>query len=261
MVKWDKHYKLCKGFDRGSKIYVRSEFEDLCHKLTHIRVSDDNLCIKVYAKLPSTAKIYLLVKSFSSFSLPKFGNPIAIVIDMDVANSIENLVCKALEISLDERDWKVVVKNNLPLVLALPILEPNRVVRFLLVGAMGSIVNLAVAQSIFNVLTRIGLTEFVRNPLSSASGFESSVLFNFILHEKWTFRDSGIRKDLRSILLRLIKYHGASITSFSSQLLLATILPITIGLRFWVAQLIGIVVGFALNFILGYVYTWSGRSV
>ncbi|ADV64974.1 GtrA family protein [Desulfurococcus mucosus DSM 2162] len=154
-----------------------------------------------------------------------------------------------------ERDGGVKLKlysQRLPRILALPLSEVNRVARFIAVGASGVAVNLAVAELSHRLLQGNPL---IANPIASTAGFEASVLWNFTLHEEWTFKDAGLSSKGR--LVRLIKYHLASIASWMSQVFFATVMPIYLGTPFWLGQAVGVLVGFTVNFILGYIYTWS----
>lgn len=245
----------------GWKIFVRRGFETLCAKLTDISYPPAIDCVEVRTRLPLRVKLAILMNSLKRLEKPGFEKPIGIVVSNKDEVILEKHCCEALKISLNLEDANRVVRSVLPVFIALPLIEPLRVMKFVVVGVAGSVVNLAVAQFVFNLFTSIGVFELIKNPVSSLAGFESSVLFNFILHERWTFADTDIDRGFRNVFARLVKYHGASIASFSSQILLATFLPILLGVVFWLAQLTGIIVGFALNFILGYVYTWSRSRV
>jgi len=102
---------------------------------------------------------------------------------------------------------------------------------------------------------------YIANPVASTAGFETSVLWNFTLHEKITFRGTSLNRSLKSVLIRLVKYHFVSIGSWVTQVTLATMLPILLHTPFWLAQLTGILLGFIVNFIFGYIYTWSKNRI
>uniref|UniRef100_A0A7C2FD34 GtrA family protein n=1 Tax=Thermosphaera aggregans TaxID=54254 RepID=A0A7C2FD34_9CREN len=243
------------------RISVRRGFEALCVKLKDTSYPAGVECVEVRAPLPFRIKLAVLLGSLMRLEKPQLKKPVGIIINKKDEIDLEEHSCETLKVSLNPQEADEIIRSLLPLSIALPLIEPLRVVKFLIVGVAGSIVNLAIAQSVFNYLTGIGVVDLIKNPISSLTGFESSVLFNFTLHEKWTFADTNIDRGFRNVITRLIKYHGASITSFTSQILLATFLPILLGVVFWLAQLTGIIVGFALNFILGYVYTWSRSRV
>ncbi|MEM4663664.1 MAG: GtrA family protein [Desulfurococcaceae archaeon] len=200
-------------------------------------------------KLASRVSLYrrLLMKILGLKPLETIGDKVV----WAVVNNGESL----LEVELKGDDWYLVYSRKLPRVIALALAEPTRVAVFMLVGASGVPVNLAVAVYVHSRLSAIlGL---LANPLASTAGFEASVLWNFTLHEKVTFRGRKLDRTLKGVLARLLKYHVASVISYLSQVLMATLLPAVLGFSFWLAQLLGVIVGFTVNFILGYAYTWS----
>lgn len=159
---------------------------------------------------------------------------------------------------LNEEELHWVLSRKLPRVLSLFIAEYRRVLIYTLVGASGIVVNLyAALLFLYNVAARLIPQEALGYFASSSFGFEASVLWNFVLHEKLTFRGTRQERGLGGILKRLAKYHVASAASYLAQVMCATFLPIALGLAFYIAQLIGILIGFTLNLILGYFYTWS----
>lgn len=163
-----------------------------------------------------------------------------------------------VSVEVSGEEWVQVLSTKLPRVLAIVLAEPLRVLVFVAVGASGILVNLAVATAVYNSIKHYGL---VANPLASAIGFEASVLWNFTLHEKVTFKDRSLDRSARGVISRLLKYHIASIASLATQVLFATLIPVALGVEFWIGQLAGILVGFAVNYLLGYVYTWSTQLI
>jgi putative flippase GtrA len=161
-------------------------------------------------------------------------------------------------VDLNEADWLKIYSKRIPKLIALPLSEPLRVLVFIAVGVSGILVNLACAHIVHGLLSGYGLISY---PVASTSGFESSVLWNFTLHEKVTFRGTGLDRRVRSVFVRLVKYHIASIGSWITQVSMATTLPLLLRTPFLLAQFVGIVLGFAVNFILGYIYTWSMHRV
>lgn len=158
-------------------------------------------------------------------------------------------------VELSKEDLYRVYSHRLPKFIALPLSEPYRVLVYVAVGGAGIVVNLVVA-----VLTQQALVKslgLVANPLASTTGFEASVLFNFTLHETVTFRGTGLEKSGHGVLSRLLKYHVASVVSWVTQVTMASTLPVLLKTPFWLAQFAGIIAGFVVNFILGYMYTWS----
>lgn len=158
-------------------------------------------------------------------------------------------------IELNNEDWFNIYSHKLPGFIALPLSEVHRVLLYVLIGISGVFINLGTAVYVYKAI--IEFTGALAYPIASTMGFETSVFSNFTLHELITFRGVKLGRDKSSVFKRLLKYHAASIASWITQVSLATILPIALGLAFWISQLTGIIMGFIVNFILGYIYTWS----
>jgi len=224
--------------------------EILSSKISNIAVSN-NVCIGTKLSL-----YRLLLLKLLRLRVLKLNSRIVvwgIIAGRDFSKCREVIL-----VNLNNSDWLELYSKKLPRLLALPLSEPLRVLVFTLIGISGIFVNLASALIIYTLLAKYG---YIANPIASTTGFETSVLWNFILHEKITFRETGLEKRLRSVLVRLVKYHFASIGSWTAQVTMATLLPLLLKTPFWLAQLVGIILGFAVNFILGYIYTWSMHRV
>lgn len=226
--------------------------EILSSKIDNIVVSNST-CTCISTRL----SLYrLLLLKLLRLRVLKSNNRIVvwgIIAGRDFSKCRENIL-----VNLNDNDWLQLYSKKLPKLLALPLSEPLRVLIFTLIGISGIFVNLVSAQTVYTLLARYG---YIANPIASTTGFETSVLWNFILHEKITFRGTGLEKHLRKMLVRLVKYHFASIGSWAAQITMATLLPLSLRTPFWLAQLVGIVLGFVVNFILGYIYTWSMHRV
>jgi dolichol-phosphate mannosyltransferase len=118
-------------------------------------------------------------------------------------------------------------------------------VRFAIVGGLGTLVNLAT----------VALTGYylgIEHWVSVVTAFEVSTLFNYTLHEVWTFKTSF----RRGFLSRLLKFHGAVVVQFLSQMSFSNLLYYAYGVGRLTAQLVGIVVGFILNYLLSKFMVW-----
>jgi len=126
--------------------------------------------------------------------------------------------------------------------------------KFALVGLAGTAVNLAVLTLLSISIPLLTSTLFV---LGSAIAIEVSTLFNFSLHERWTFRDrrSG------STLMRLLRFHLSVAPAIATQYLVANALKYLIGANPILAQFIGIVLGFTVNYLLSELKVWRGRKL
>ncbi len=121
-------------------------------------------------------------------------------------------------------------------------------VKFAAVGLLGALLNLLV----MNISLLIGL------PLDAASllGIETSLLFNFVLHEQWTFGTNMRGKWLD----RLIGYHGASAGGIIATYGVMKSL-VVLGLAGPIAgQAVGIIAGFGVNYTLSLTKVWGSRA-
>ncbi len=156
------------------------------------------------------------------------------------------------EIPLSEHALAVYGKLPYPIVLLLK--EPNRVIRFGIVGSLGALVNVSTVVISANILGYTSEAKLLLIPVFL--GFEASIVFNFILHELWTFREMDLPRGFLDRLRRLFKYHIASIVSLiiqsSTVLLLTGLFSINLAL----SDFIGILLGFIANYIIGRTITW-----
>ncbi len=173
-------------------------------------------------------------------------------------NTILSNATRVIELSYDIPlvYYIVNIYSKLPYPLLLAIREPWRILKFALVGLLGSIVNVSVVE-LTSMLLDIQSKNMFFLLIPGFTGFEVSLTTNFILHELWTFRDMNLPRKPMSILKRYLKYHGVSIASLLSQLSSIFILTGFFGVKIGIAAFIGIVLGFLANYILGRLFTWS----
>ncbi|MEM2234442.1 MAG: GtrA family protein [Desulfurococcaceae archaeon] len=150
------------------------------------------------------------------------------------------------------------VYGKLPYAIAMLIKEPSVVIKFGLVGLFGSIVNASIVT--LTLPQAVSIDPLLGLPLAVLTGFETSLLFNFTLHEVWTFRGMKFSSNFSKRLIRLIKYHLSSLTSFITQLTVTYILVNFFGLYIAYASLIGIALGFIANYVLGVTLAWRKTS-
>ncbi len=103
--------------------------------------------------------------------------------------------------------------------------ELKRVVKFLIVGGSGFILQTTVQE----IIIRVGIATFlatllISNSISHASTFdelrdtigaffgaETAIICNFMFNNFWTFKDTGKIKENRSLLYRLLKFNLTSV--------------------------------------------------
>ena len=126
--------------------------------------------------------------------------------------------------------------------------------KFAFVGALGTIVNLATLYILGLLVPQLVGRLFI---LGSATAIESSVLFNFTLHELWTFRDRRGGSAVRRLLL----YHLGVLPAILVQYLTAISLKYLLSMNPFVAQLIGIFMGFIVNYLICELGIWTKKSM
>ena len=118
--------------------------------------------------------------------------------------------------------------------------------RFALVGASGTVVNLGV----FSVALHANLNKYVASPLA----IEVSIIWNFVLNNYWTFRERQTRDRTR---IKGLKYNLVSVASLGVSF--ATFLALSIfapRLSPQMAQLAGIVPAVLVNYFLNSYWTF-----
>ncbi|MEL9940934.1 MAG: glycosyltransferase family 2 protein [Ignisphaera sp.] len=126
--------------------------------------------------------------------------------------------------------------------------------KFVLVGLAGMVVNLGVLQLI-GFLSPLLINQLFA--VGSAISIEISVVFNFVLHEVWTFRDRRSGK----AMARLALFHVSSAPSVIVQYLSAVSMKYGLSMNPIIAQLIGILIGFPFNYIFSELGIWKRKSV
>jgi uncharacterized protein YqeY/putative flippase GtrA len=117
-----------------------------------------------------------------------------------------------------------------------------QLLRFGVVGVLGTVVNVAILHVLHNELGW-GFTR------SSAIATELAIIHNYVWNELWTFH---IR---RLDLGRLIRYQMSSLLAFTVTVAVATLAKELIDPR--LAQFVGILAGAGLNYVVNVRWTWG----
>ncbi|MEB3862143.1 MAG: glycosyltransferase family 2 protein [Desulfurococcales archaeon] len=123
----------------------------------------------------------------------------------------------------------------------------SRLARFAIVGGIGALLNLGV---MYLLLPIAGVDA------SSIAGIEAGILWNFILHEEWTFKS----KFAKGVAKRLIGYHVSSLAGIASTYIVMRLLYTLAGVNPVLGQAIGIIVGFIANYTLSSGVVWRGAK-
>jgi len=125
------------------------------------------------------------------------------------------------------------------------IVDIGRFVRFSLVGGSGVLVN---AAMFYALSVWLGLDYRLAAPVAT----ETAILSNFTLNRLWTFADA----EPAPLRTRLWRYHLTALGGFAVHY---AVLIALVELQAWdesLANLVGIAVGMAWNYILNVKWTW-----
>jgi putative flippase GtrA len=125
----------------------------------------------------------------------------------------------------------------------------EKLFKFLVVGALGTFVNM-----LFLWLCKdlIELEVWV----SGIIAIETSVIFNFVLHNLWTFNKNN---NIHSIHGRFIRYHLSVLLGVSINYLILIILNKQFGVNYLLSNFIGICIATISNYLLSSRWAWKGE--
>ncbi len=124
--------------------------------------------------------------------------------------------------------------------------ERLRVVRFCIVGASGVVVNLAVFELAFMVLTFVA---------SNALGIAVSIFTNFLLNDRWTWGD----RDKAPFLRRVTAFYVVSLSAALVQLGASWVCYDLLDFHRHVALLLGIAAATGINFVSNNIWTFRSK--
>lgn len=162
---------------------------------------------------------------------------------------------RVIELDINVDYLLFLIANKLPRIIAYLLIKFWRLAKFSIVGFTGFIVNLTVLYLATYTLTFL-FTKKIAIPIASIISFETSLTWNYILHEYWTFRDLDLEKNRKSLFIRWMKFHVGSIGSFITQVSFITLLSAYFGYPLYLSLFIGVVTGLLLNYLLSKTITW-----
>ncbi len=127
--------------------------------------------------------------------------------------------------------------------------ELKRIIKFIAVGASGTVVNL----SILAVATTND-APLMEKLVAGAIAFEASVIWNFVLNDRFTFGDR--KRSGGGFFSRLWRFNATSLGGFVIYLGILALLTEVVGLHYLVSAAIGIVAAFGWNFLVNSAWTW-----
>ncbi len=139
---------------------------------------------------------------------------------------------------------KLTVGENVKFISLLLMLSNYRPVKFLAVGLTGVAVNEGLLF-LLHTFTPLSLL------LAGAISIESSILSNFFLNNLWTFRDRNLGGWVRGVIkYNLVALPGAIIN-------LLTLLKLSAFTHYLIANIIGIILAFAVNYLGSELIVWG----
>ena len=126
-----------------------------------------------------------------------------------------------------------------------------RFVRFCLVGGSGVVVNMG-------VLALLVIVEGWQPLIAAPIAAEVAIVNNFLLNDRWTFRD---KRSGRSLLQRGLRYNGLTLGGVLISLVAFTTLVYLFRMHYAVANLLAIGAGTVWNYSMNASLTWVDRAV
>ncbi|MGI2335236.1 MAG: glycosyltransferase [Dehalogenimonas sp.] len=125
--------------------------------------------------------------------------------------------------------------------------ELRRVMKFIAVGASGSVVNL----TIIALLTENGLFPYIG---SGAIAFETAVIWNFMLNDRFTFKDRTATRS--SYISRLARFNVVSLGGLAIYLVILGLMTEVANVHYLISAAVGIIAAFGWNFLSNNWWTW-----
>jgi dolichol-phosphate mannosyltransferase len=122
-------------------------------------------------------------------------------------------------------------------------LSGYRPLKFAAVGASGIIVN----EGLLHALIHLAPLQ-----LAGALSIEASILSNFALNDRWTFKD----RRLSTWPARCARYHVAVALGALTNYMALLALTLLAGMHYLVANLVGILLGFMVNYAVSELFVW-----
>jgi dolichol-phosphate mannosyltransferase len=130
--------------------------------------------------------------------------------------------------------------------------DAKRIVKFVLVGAWGFVVNMF-------FLWFLTETAGLYYLLSSILAIEISLINNFVLNDLWTWHDRG-KAGRTEYLKRMLRYQITAGASMLTNLFVLWLLTAAFGVYYLASNIFGILCGSALNFVVNDRWTFRHRK-
>ncbi len=231
----------------NNTLYVLDHLVNTIRRIIYLTNSNTGRNIDFRIKNRRTAG---LIKNNPFEKITKSIETIAVYIYDKNINSFETIY-----IDLDIDDYLYIIFSLFPKPLYNLFSKNIGLIKFTIVGFTGFLVNLITLYVSTNLYSKLASYEFA-TMLGSITSFETSLLWNFLLHEYWTFRDRGLKHDKVNLVIRWIKYHIGSIISLFSQVSIVTTLSGYLHYPLYLSLIIGVLTGYISNYVFSSKITW-----
>jgi len=127
--------------------------------------------------------------------------------------------------------------------------EWKKVFKFGIVGISGIFVN----QGVLIALKEIAGFSI---PIASVIAIQLAILNNFLWNDIWTFQEKGQRQKITSRWHRLAAFETVSAGGAAINFVILNLFVLLLAMDYQIANIIGILLGFAWNFLLNRRFTW-----
>lgn len=253
-IDWNNSY--CKENEFVSKSSF--VFENNTLYFINILVNTIKRIEKIIIENPGRNIIFKVRNRFIKFllrsnQLEKLTNVENTVAVYTYSSEIKNFEIITIELDLD--DYMYLLINILPKPLSRLIYKAFYFIKFTIVGLTGYIINLIVLYLSTSYYSSIANYEYAVF-YGTITSFETSLTWNFLLHEYWTFRDRGLKHSFIKIVERWFKFHISSAGSFISQLFFTTLLSGYLKQPLYLSLTIGVLTGLLINYFFSSRITW-----
>lgn len=170
-------------------------------------------------------------------------------------SNIDNNLFETIYVDLDIDDYIYIFLTILPKPFFNTFSKTIVFIKFTIVGLTGFLINLLTLYVSTNIYSKTTSYEYA-TMYGSITSFEVSLLWNFILHEYWTFRDRRLEHSKIHLIIRWFKYHISSTSSFLSQVFFITLLSGYLKQPLFLSLIIGILIGLVLNYVFSSKFAW-----
>ncbi len=239
--------------------YVNEEeLGKIVNYIDEILDKHNNAIVAIYPRRNILERIILKAISKVFFKTNKLVDPEPLAIVMlhnyNVPNVSDSKEMLDFILGNDVETHVISYRKNLGLVKTLryilgAIKKVNyRPIKFGLVGSSGILVN----EGILWLLVVNGVNVKFASPIA----IEVSILNNFILNNYWTF------KEFRGGFFRkLVKYHIAVALGAITNYITLISLTLILGIHYLLANLLGIFVGYVVNYIISELFVWTKNNI